>query len=90
MSGEERLSAEKERTRVTTVRLPEDLAAQVELVARVDGCTQSALIVAAIQRYINDRSATSEFRARAAALVARDLALAEAMSNPAAEAVCDV
>jgi predicted DNA-binding protein len=73
-------------TRTTTVRIPEDLAAQVELVARVDGQTQTTLIVEAVRRYIEERAATSEFRAAAAAMIARDHSLAEALSSPIAQA----
>lgn len=76
-------------TKVTTVRLPEDMAQQLDLVARVDGHSVTAIINAAIQRYLNERTVTTEFRAAAAALIGRERALAEGLRSPVTTALDD-
>jgi len=68
-------------TRVTTIRLPEELAEQVDVVVRVDGTTATAVIRTAITEHIARREADLEFRARLAASIARDKALLVAMSK---------
>lgn len=60
----ERIAMADKKTRVTTVRLPEDLAADAEMVARIDGLPMSRLIDAAIAEHIKQRRADPEFRKR--------------------------
>ena len=79
MTGEQ--FAEYGGTRVTTIRLPADLLDTLDMVVRVDGHTRSAHIVAAVQRYVNERTVTTEFRAAAAGLLARDRARLAALEQ---------
>jgi len=52
------------KSRVTTIRQPEEQAEDVEFVARVDGIASSELIRAAIAAYLDERRASPEFQAR--------------------------
>jgi hypothetical protein len=52
------------KTRVTTIRQPEDQAEDMEFVARVDGIPASELIRDAIADYLEKRRADPDFRAR--------------------------
>lgn len=67
-------------TRVTTVRLAEDQAVEVELVARVLGITASELIRTAIGEYLTKRKAEGEFRQRLARRIEEDRRILERLS----------
>ncbi len=51
-------------TKVMSLRLPKELAAEVVTVARVEGVTISEAIRASIYRYIATRRTDRDFRAR--------------------------
>lgn len=51
-------------TKVTTVRLPKELADELDAVARVDCLPVSELIRAAVYRFIADRRSESDFKER--------------------------
>lgn len=59
-------------TRVTTVRITEEQAVEVELVARVLGISASELIRTAIAEYLTKRKAEVEFRQRLARRIEQD------------------
>lgn len=52
------------KSRVTTIRQPEEQAEDVEFVARVDGMASSELIRVAIASYLDERRASPEFQGR--------------------------
>lgn len=72
-------SAEKAHTRATTIRLPVPLSEAVDAVARADDMSASEVIRTAVSEYVERRGADREFRARLAALIARDQAILEAL-----------
>ncbi len=59
-------------TRQTTVRLPEDLAAEAEAVARVQGTSVNQLIVDSLADAIDRVRADNDFTKRARRLLERD------------------
>lgn len=59
-------------TRVTTVRLTEEQAVEVELVARIYGISTSDLIRIAIAEYLTKRKSEVEFRQRLARRIEQD------------------
>lgn len=73
---------------VTTVRLTEALAEELELVARVDGTTASRIIRDAIYAYCGSRKSDPLFRAAAAAMIARDQARLAALGPLPNKPVC--
>ena len=56
----------------STVRLPDDLAAQVEAVARVAGSSVNQLIIDALAAHIEAIRHDDEFTTRARELIERD------------------
>lgn len=60
------------KSRVTTIRQPEDQADELEFVARVDGIPASELIRDAIASYLEARRATPEFQERLRARIEAD------------------
>ena len=52
------------KTRVTTIRQPEDQAEDLEFVARVDGVAASELIRVAIAAHLEKRRVDPDFQAR--------------------------
>lgn len=56
----------------TTVRLPDDLADQVEAVARTQGVSVNQLIVDALHNEIDRMRQDADFRSRVKRLVERD------------------
>jgi predicted DNA-binding protein len=52
------------KTRVTTIRQPEDQAEDLEFVARVDGIAASELIRDAIAAHLEKRRSDPDFQAR--------------------------
>lgn len=69
-------------TRTTTIRIPKEMAEEVETVARADSTSTSAVIRTAIAEHIERRKADPAFRARLAAGIARDQALLAALATP--------
>ncbi len=68
-------------TRQTTVRLPENLADEAEVVARVRGISVNALIVESLTAEIERVRADSDFTTRARTLLARDKELLDRLAN---------
>ena len=64
------------RTKVTTMRLPEDMAAELAFVARADEMTISDIVRAALQKYISGRKADEEFQAKLKECLEEDRRLA--------------
>jgi predicted transcriptional regulator len=71
----------KDPTRQTTVRLPEELAAQAEVIARVRGTSLNALIVDSLAGEVERVSADKEFTSAARKLLARDKALLDRLAR---------
>ena len=65
----------------TTVRLPEDLADDVEAVARVKGTSVNALIVDALKAEIERVRQDDDFTSRAKLLLERDRELLERLAQ---------
>ena len=65
----------------TTVRLPEELAAEAEAVARVKGTSVNALIVDALRSEIDRVRQDEEFTRRARKLLERDRELLERLAR---------
>lgn len=68
-------------SRQTTVRLPEELAAEAEAVARVKGTSINALIVESLSAEIERVRADQDFTARARRLLERDRELIERLAK---------
>jgi predicted transcriptional regulator len=68
-------------TRQTTVRLPEDLADEVEAVARVRGTSVNALIVESLAGEIERVRADKDFTDRARKLLERDKELLDRLAR---------
>jgi predicted transcriptional regulator len=68
-------------TKQTTVRLPEDLAAQAEAVARVSGTSLNALIVESLAAEVERIRADKDFTSRAHALLKRDKELLDRLAR---------
>jgi predicted transcriptional regulator len=68
-------------TRVTTIRLPEELADLLDVVARVDGVTASHAIRTAIAEYVDRRKADAVFRTRLADRIEADQKILERLRS---------
>ena len=68
-------------SRQTTVRLPEELAAAAEAVARVKGVSVNALIVDSLSAEIERTRTDSDFTSRARKLLERDRELIERLAK---------
>lgn len=68
-------------TKQTTVRLPEDLAERAEVVARLQGSSLNALIVASLDAEIDRVRADKDFTSRAKKLLARDKELLDRLAR---------
>ena len=68
-------------SRQTTVRLPEDVAAEAEAVARVKGTSVNALIVESLTAEIERVRAEDDFTTRARRLLERDRELIERLAT---------
>jgi predicted DNA-binding protein len=51
-------------TKVTTLRLPEGMAAELSAVARADGMSVSEAVREAVEKHIAERRTDQDFRAR--------------------------
>jgi hypothetical protein len=69
------------KSRVTTIRQPEDQADEMEFVARVDGIPASTLIRDAIGEYLDKRRADPDFKARLAARIEADKKILERLAE---------
>ena len=67
-------------TRVTTVRMTEEQAVEVEIVARVLGISVSELIRTAIAEYLTERKSEVEFRLRLARRIDQDRRILDRLS----------
>ena len=65
----------------TTVRLPDDLAAAAEAVARVEGKSVNALIVDSLAAQIEKVRADTDFTSRARELLERDKELLDRLAR---------
>ena len=68
-------------TKQTTVRLPEDLADNAEVVARVKGTSVNALIIDALKTEIERVRQDEDFTSRAKRLLERDRELLERLAQ---------
>jgi predicted transcriptional regulator len=59
-------------TKVTTLRLPKELADELDVVARVDRLPVSELVRAAIYRFIADRRSEPDFKERLSQVAEED------------------
>lgn len=73
--------AKKTTTKQTTVRLPEDLAADAEGVARLKGTSVNALVVDALRAEIERVRSDDDFMNRAKRLLERDRELLERLAR---------
>jgi hypothetical protein len=69
------------RPRLTTVRLPEELAAEAEAVARVRGTSVNALIVDSLSAEIERVRSDRDFTDRAKRLLKRDKELLDRLAR---------
>ena len=67
--------------RQTTVRLPDDLADQAEVVARTQGMSVNQLIVDSLKLEIERVRKDAEFRSRVKRLVERDRKILDRLSK---------
>jgi hypothetical protein len=67
--------------RTTTLRLPEWLAQELEVIADVEGVTRAALTLSALTAYARARKADPQFRTRLAAKMEENRRLMERMST---------
>jgi predicted transcriptional regulator len=68
-------------TKQTTVRLPEDLAAEAEAVARVQGKSLNGLIVDSLAAEVERVRSDKDFTKRARVLIERDKELLERLAK---------
>ncbi len=68
-------------TKQTTVRLPDELAADAETVARVEGTSVNSLIVDALRNEIERVRGDENFTSRARKLLERDKELLERLAR---------
>ena len=68
-------------TKQTTVRLPEELAAEAEAVARVQGKSLNGLIVDSLAAEVERVRADKDFTKRARLLIERDKELLERLAK---------
>ena len=68
-------------TKQTTVRLPDELAAQAEAVARVRGVSVNALVIESLTAEVDRVRADKDFTTRARKLLARDKELLDRLAR---------
>jgi predicted transcriptional regulator len=68
-------------TKQTTVRLPDELAAQAEAVARVRGVSVNALIIESLTAEVERVRADQDFTTRARQLLERDKELLDRLAK---------
>jgi predicted transcriptional regulator len=67
-------------TKATSIRIDDDLKAEVDAVARADDVPASEVIRAALYRYIADRKSDPQFQARLRELLEKDREVIERMA----------
>ena len=67
-------------TKVTTLRIDEDLIAEMKAVARADDVPVSELVRAALHRYIAERKSDPKFQARLRELLEKDREVIERLA----------
>jgi len=67
-------------TKVTTVRIEDDLNDEVNAVARADDVPASEVVRAALYRYIADRKSDPQFQARLRELLEKDREVIERLA----------
>mgnify|MGYP003575132345 CR=1 FL=1 len=67
-------------TKVTTVRIDDDLDAEVNAVARAEGVSASEIVRAALYRYVADCKSDPDFQARLRRLLEKDREIIERLS----------
>jgi Fe-S cluster assembly ATPase SufC len=72
-------------TKVTSLRISEELFIELRTVARIEGVTNSELVRAALYRYIAKRRTDPEFRAQVKARLDRERAIMERMVGEGVE-----
>ena len=68
-------------TKATSLRVPEDLSAELHTVARADGMSISEVVRVAIAKHIASRRADDDFQQRLRKQMAEDLAVIERLSD---------
>ncbi|HEY3552999.1 MAG TPA: ribbon-helix-helix protein, CopG family [Solirubrobacterales bacterium] len=68
-------------TKVMSLRLPEELAAEIEAIARVEKVSVSEAIRAGVYRYIAFRRADKDFQQRLRKQMEEDLAVIERLAE---------
>jgi metal-responsive CopG/Arc/MetJ family transcriptional regulator len=68
-------------TKVTSIRMPAELAAQIEAVARTEGVSVSEMMRAAAYRYIATRRADHDFQERLTKRLEEDREVLEALAE---------
>ncbi len=68
-------------SRQTTIRLPEDLAAEAEAIARVKNTSVNAVIVESLAAEVKRVRSDREFTSRAKELLARDREIIERLAK---------
>jgi hypothetical protein len=68
-------------TKNLTIRLPDDVAADAEAVARVDGTSINETVKRSLIETIERRRNDSEFKARMTRIIAEDRELLERLAN---------
>jgi predicted transcriptional regulator len=68
-------------TKQTTVRIPDELAAEAEAVARVKDMSLNSVIIESLQAEIQRVKADEDFTARAKELIERDKELLERLAR---------
>lgn len=68
-------------TKVTSIRMPAELAAQIEAVARAEGVSISELMRAAAYRYIATRRADHDFQKRLSKRLEEDREVLELLAE---------
>lgn len=67
-------------TKVTSLRIDEDLSAEMNAVARADEVPVSELVRAALYRYIAERKSDPQFQARLRELLEKDREVIERLA----------
>jgi predicted transcriptional regulator len=68
-------------TRQTTVRLPDDLADEVDVVARVHGTSVNQVIIDSLTAEIERVRSDEDFKARAERLLKRDVEILDRLAQ---------
>lgn len=69
-------------TRATSLRLPEQMAAEIAAVARTDGMPMSEAVREAIEKHIEERRADEGFQGRLKELLKEDEAVLKRLAEP--------